>query len=300
MRPITALIAAGLTLVPAMAFSEKPAAAVPEVQARGVAQSLVAGLTRALRATVSADGTYRVVEPRANLAELRLVLDCEAATPSCWQALAQSLKVQVLFLVEVRRSGYDEALLLDGDGFVACGPWVGTVPGIQGGGDCDPADADTFPGAAPKDAKPGSSRGSSEIVPGRLRTGRTFLAAIEPWHGDQVAVYAPDPASPGFTATAWRRQVLDDTLSEGHVLVAADFDGDGDEEIVAGWRGAGGGLTVEPGAAPPRPGGVPGRALARPHRDPGDRGAGRRGAAGEAVPVRAVLRAGFREPRVAD
>jgi hypothetical protein len=38
--------------------------------------------------------------------------------------------------------------------------------------------------------------------------------------------------------------VLDSTLSEGHVLVAADFDGDGDTEIVAGWRGAGGGLAL--------------------------------------------------------
>jgi hypothetical protein len=51
-------------------------------------------------------------------------------------------------------------------------------------------------------------------------------------------VYTSEPGSP------WRRQVLDSTLSEGHVLVAADFDGDGDTEIVAGWRGAGGGLTL--------------------------------------------------------
>jgi hypothetical protein len=38
--------------------------------------------------------------------------------------------------------------------------------------------------------------------------------------------------------------VLDNSLSEGHVLVTADFDGDGDDEIVAGWRGGGGGLTL--------------------------------------------------------
>jgi hypothetical protein len=99
-------------------------------------------------------------------------------------------------------------------------------------------------GAEPKDKQPGSSRGASEVAPGRLRGGRTFIAAIEPWHGNQVVVYTPDPAAGGSAAGPWQRHVLDDTLSEGHVLVAADFDGDGDDEIVAGWRGSGGGLAL--------------------------------------------------------
>lgn len=100
------------------------------------------------------------------------------------------------------------------------------------------------PGARPKDARPGTSRGSSEVTPGRLRGGRSFLAAIEPWHGNQVVVYIPDPATAGLAANAWVRHVLDESLSEGHVLLTADFDGDGDDEIVAGWRGAGGGVCL--------------------------------------------------------
>lgn len=38
--------------------------------------------------------------------------------------------------------------------------------------------------------------------------------------------------------------MLDDSLSEGHAVVAADLDGDGMDEIVAGWRGGGGGLAL--------------------------------------------------------
>ena len=94
-------------------------------------------------------------------------------------------------------------------------------------------------GAKPVNATPGASRGSSEVAPGRLAAKRPFLAAIEPWHGHQVVVYTP-----GKEGELWQRRVLDETLSEGHALVVADFDGDGQDEIVAGWRGAGGGLRL--------------------------------------------------------
>jgi len=95
------------------------------------------------------------------------------------------------------------------------------------------------PGAKPVDDKPGAQRGSSEVVPGHVGPGRPMLAAIEPWHGHEVVVYTP-----GEGGQAWKRHVLDDTLSEGHALVVADFDADGADEIVAGWRGAGGGLRL--------------------------------------------------------
>jgi len=75
------------------------------------------------------------------------------------------------------------------------------------------------------------------IAPGAGRS--LAMAAIEPWHGHQVAVYT-QVAKQG----RWTRHVLDETLNEGHALLAADFDGDGQDEIVAGWRGKGGGLVL--------------------------------------------------------
>ncbi len=95
------------------------------------------------------------------------------------------------------------------------------------------------PGATPKNDKPGAPRGSSEVVPVRWGKGRTILAAIEPWHGHQVVVYT-QTGNKG----PWNRQVIDESMNEGHVLLAADFDGDGQDEIVAGWRGGGGGLVL--------------------------------------------------------
>lgn len=95
------------------------------------------------------------------------------------------------------------------------------------------------PGAPPTSDKPGAARGSSEAVPARLGGRSSVIAAIEPWHGHQVVVYTPGKAKEG-----WTRHVLDESLHEGHALLAADLDGDGQEEIVAGWRGEGGGLAL--------------------------------------------------------
>jgi hypothetical protein len=38
--------------------------------------------------------------------------------------------------------------------------------------------------------------------------------------------------------------VIDDTLNDGHTLVQGDLDGDGVDEIVAGYRGGGGGVNI--------------------------------------------------------
>lgn len=94
-------------------------------------------------------------------------------------------------------------------------------------------------GAPPVNSSPGAARGSSEVVPVRRGTRRMLLAAVEPWHGHQLVVYS-SVTEQGF----WKRGVLDDSLQEGHALVAADVDGDGQDEIIVGWRKGGGGLKL--------------------------------------------------------
>ena len=87
-----------------------------------------------------------------------------------------------------------------------------------------------FPGAE----GPAPKRGASEIHNGKLSGGRSFLATIEPWHGNKVVVH-PGPLVEGENSPP--AVVLDDTLDEGHALWVVDIDGDGDDEIFAGHRG---------------------------------------------------------------
>lgn len=76
-------------------------------------------------------------------------------------------------------------------------------------------------------------RGSSEVDRGWLAGKRPFLATIEPWHGHEVVVYTPPASGKGL----WLRHVIDTTLNDGHALACVDLDGDGQSEIVAGYRG---------------------------------------------------------------
>jgi CubicO group peptidase (beta-lactamase class C family) len=77
--------------------------------------------------------------------------------------------------------------------------------------------------------------GASDVAVGQLG-GRRFVCSIEPWHGNQVAVYHDYQGQ-------WVRQVIDDSFHDGHALATADFNRDGRDEIIAGYRGAGGGLV---------------------------------------------------------
>ncbi len=65
---------------------------------------------------------------------------------------------------------------------------------------------------------------------GEIAKGDGFLATIEPFHGNDLAVYREDGEG------GWTRTLLTDTLNQGHALGVGDFNGDGREDIVAGWR----------------------------------------------------------------
>jgi hypothetical protein len=86
-----------------------------------------------------------------------------------------------------------------------------------------------------------SKRGASEVHAGRLADGQCLLATIEPWHGNNVAVYlaAIKTRADGYESLGpfGGRTVLDESLADGHALWVADVDRDGDDEVFAGHRG---------------------------------------------------------------
>ena len=73
-----------------------------------------------------------------------------------------------------------------------------------------------------------------EGAPGEVKLGRVggrrLLATVEPWHGAGIVVYAEKPG-------VWARTTIETALDQGHALGWADFDGDGSDELAAGWRG---------------------------------------------------------------
>lgn len=84
--------------------------------------------------------------------------------------------------------------------------------------------------------EPWPKSGSSDVAAGRLGR-RRFLVAIEPWHGSQVVVYLPE-------GRQWNRTIIDDSLTDGHTILAVDLDGDGRDEIVTGHRGGTRGVHI--------------------------------------------------------
>jgi hypothetical protein len=90
------------------------------------------------------------------------------------------------------------------------------------------------PGNAPK-------KGSSEVHLGKFKDGRKFLSTVEPWHGTDVAIYESESPK---SLTFGPRTVIDTTMKDGHALWVADVDGDGDDEVFAGFRGGTGGVLM--------------------------------------------------------
>jgi len=70
--------------------------------------------------------------------------------------------------------------------------------------------------------------GTSDVAVGTQR-GKRFLAAVEPWHGNEIVVYAQNGAK-------WDRKVIFDGMTEGHEVALADLNGDGLDDVVAGDR----------------------------------------------------------------
>ncbi|GAA2526606.1 VCBS repeat-containing protein [Pilimelia columellifera] len=70
-----------------------------------------------------------------------------------------------------------------------------------------------------------------------------LIVAVEPFHGDTLAVYLRPPGELTFEQPWQRRQLevypLPDATHDAvaHHVVAADFDGDGDDEFLVGLRG---------------------------------------------------------------
>ena len=74
-----------------------------------------------------------------------------------------------------------------------------------------------------------NQNGAGEVKLGRLAGGRRFLTSVEPMHGTQLAVYVQADHK-----ASWKRHVIDSGFVRGHALWAADFDGDGTDEIAFG------------------------------------------------------------------
>jgi hypothetical protein len=85
-----------------------------------------------------------------------------------------------------------------------------------------------------------SKRQIGEGNPGEIKLGKVSgtrtLATIEPWHGTTLVTLRERSPIGGAPAKLWEREVVDPTLIEGHAIGWGDFDGDGSDELVAGWR----------------------------------------------------------------
>jgi len=87
----------------------------------------------------------------------------------------------------------------------------------------------SFTGSNPAiDQLPGMDSAAGEVRIGKGFSKGSFIATIEPMHGQNVVIYRQDGGS--------KRIMIDDNLREGHAVATADFLGKGSDQVVAGWR----------------------------------------------------------------
>ena len=70
--------------------------------------------------------------------------------------------------------------------------------------------------------------GVGEVRCGYLPNKTPFIAAVEPMHGNLLAVYKPGDTN--------SRKLLKENMNQGHALACADLLGTGYSQIVVGWR----------------------------------------------------------------
>ena len=73
----------------------------------------------------------------------------------------------------------------------------------------------------------GPRPGTSDVGVGASGTGTSrILAAVEPYHGNEVVVYTDSGGE-------WKRRVIYDEITSGHEIIVLDFNGDGRADIAA-------------------------------------------------------------------
>lgn len=80
--------------------------------------------------------------------------------------------------------------------------------------------------------------GGGEIRMGLLDSKKPYIATIEPMHGDRLVLYrvASRDGASASEPSVIDRIVLDDNYNGGHAIVTADFFGNGQQQVAAGWR----------------------------------------------------------------
>ena len=81
-----------------------------------------------------------------------------------------------------------------------------------------------------------SVQGGGEIRFGKNVLGAAFLATIEPFHGTDLVLYEAKKTAEDKQLPYAQRTVLDSKLNQGHAVAVGDFLGNGERQIVAGWR----------------------------------------------------------------